>query len=71
MIVGLHFLPLAGLFQHPSHYVTGILGCAIGVAGFLIPDPSVRLSAVGLSFGLLLWLTVAALVASAFRLSGE
>ena len=71
VIVGLHFLPLAGLFQRPSYYVTGLLGCAIGVAGFLIPDPSARLSVVGLSFGLLLWLTVAAVVASAFRLSGE
>lgn len=58
VIVGLHFLPLAGLFEQPVYYVTGILGCLIGVAGFLIPDPPARLSAVGLSFGLLLWLTV-------------
>jgi hypothetical protein len=58
IIVGLHFFPLARLFQRPSYYATGILGCAIGVAGFLISDPAVRLSAVGLSFGLLLWLTV-------------
>jgi Mg2+/citrate symporter len=53
LIVGLHFLPLAGLFQRPSYYVTGLLGCAIGVAGLLIPEPSVRQSTVGLSFGLL------------------
>ena len=38
VIVGLHFLPLAGLFEQPVYYVTGILGCLIGVAGFLIPD---------------------------------
>ena len=71
LIVGLHFLPLAGLFQRPSYYVTGLLGCAIGVAGLLIPDPSVRQSTVGLLFGLLLWLTVAAAVSTAFSLSGE
>jgi hypothetical protein len=58
VIVGLHFLPLAGLFQQPQYYISGIVGCAIGVAGFLIPDPRARLSAVGLSFGLLLWFTV-------------
>lgn len=58
IIVGLHFFPLARLFQRPSYYATGILGCAIGIAGFLISDAAVRLSAVGLAFGLLLWLTV-------------
>jgi hypothetical protein len=58
VIVGLHFLPLAGLFQQPQYYISGIVGCAIGVAGFLIPDQPARLSAVGLSFGVLLWFTV-------------
>jgi len=58
IIVGLHFFPLARLFQRPSYYATGIVGCAIGVSGFLISEPSVRLSVAGLSFGLLLWLTV-------------
>ncbi len=59
VIVALHFFTLAALFQRPSYNVTGILGCAIGLGGALISSPSARLSAVGLSFGLLLWLTVA------------
>ena len=58
VIVGLHFLPLVGLFQRPLYYATGILGTTIGIAGFFIADPSTRQSLVGLSFGLLLWLTV-------------
>lgn len=66
VIVGLHFLPLAGLFQQPLYYITGILGCAIGIAGFLISDPPTRLSAVGLSFGWLLWITITTLLWSAY-----
>ena len=59
LIVGLHFFPLASLFGRSFYYGTGILGCAIGGSAFFISDPSLRTSAVGLSFGLLLWLTTA------------
>ena len=61
-IVGLHFFPLAALFGSPAYYVTGVLGCAISLAGFLTYDPALRKTVVGLSFGTLLWLTVAAIL---------
>jgi hypothetical protein len=59
IIVGLHFIPLAGLFGAPLYYVTGTLGCVIGVIGLLISQPSLRNTFVGIAFGLLLWLTTA------------
>ena len=68
VIVGLHFLPLAKLFNASIYYATGFLGCAIGIAGLLISDPLLRSSFVGLSFGLLLWLTSAAVLVKASRL---
>ena len=68
VIVGLHFFPLAGLFGRPVYYVTGLLGCAIGTTGLLISDPALRTSFVGLSFGSLLWLTVAAVLVECFSL---
>jgi len=57
LIVGLHFFPLAGVFSAPFYYFTGAVGSAIGIAGFLIPDVPLRLSFIGLAFGLLLWIT--------------
>ena len=62
VIVGIHFFPLAAVFRQPSYYATGTLGCIIGVIGFLIADDAARLSLVGLSFGLLLWLTTIAVL---------
>lgn len=57
LIVGVHFFPLAALFRAPLYYFTGALGCAIGVAGFLVADGELRQKFVGLSFGVLLWMT--------------
>jgi hypothetical protein len=70
LIVGLHFFPLAKLFGAPTYYVTGLLGSGIGVAGLLIPDPPLRNTIVGLSFGLLLWTTAAALLVEIIVFSG-
>jgi hypothetical protein len=70
LIVGIHFLPLAALFASPVYYVTGLLGCAIGVVGFFMADGAMRQKVVGLSFGLLLWATCAWIVFSA-SLSGN
>ncbi len=61
-IVGAHFIPLAALFKAPVYYATGILGCLIGLAGFLVPDLALRQKIVGLSFGLVLWATSAWIV---------
>lgn len=57
LIVGVHFVPLAALFHRPIYYWTGFLGCAIGLLGFFIADSLLRQKVVGLSFGLLLWVT--------------
>lgn len=59
IIVGVHFVPLAALFKSPVFYVTGALGCAIGLAGFFLTDARLRQKVVGLSFGLMLWATAA------------
>lgn len=59
IIVGVHFFPLAALFRAPVYYGTGLLGCAIGLTGFLVADANLRQKVVGLSFGMLLWATVA------------
>jgi hypothetical protein len=69
LIVGLHFFPLASLFGRPVYYATGLLGCVIGITGLLISDPALRMSFVGLSFGSLLWLTVAAVLVKCFSIS--
>jgi hypothetical protein len=69
IIVGLHFFPLASLFGARVYYATGSLGCAIGMTGLLISDPALRMSFVGLSFGSLLWLTVAAVLVKCFSIS--
>jgi hypothetical protein len=65
LIVGVHFFPLAALFKAPLYYVTGSVGCLIGLAGFLTADNDGRQKVVGLSFGLLLWATSAWTVGSA------
>ncbi len=43
VIVGLHFLPLAKLFEVPRYYVTGILFCAISVATMLLNPSSAHI----------------------------
>lgn len=68
LIVGLHFFPLAGVFSAPFYYFTGAVGSAIGIAGFFIPDVPLRLSFIGLAFGLLLWITSVVRLVQASRL---
>jgi hypothetical protein len=65
LIVSIHFLPLAALFESPVYYGTGLLGCAIGLVGFFIADTGMRQKVVGLSFGVLLWATCLWIVFSA------
>ncbi|MFY9646411.1 MAG: hypothetical protein WAK29_14620 [Terriglobales bacterium] len=57
VIVGVHFIPLARLFQSPFYYGTALAGCAIGLAGLFVSDAKQRQQVVGLSFGILLWAT--------------
>jgi hypothetical protein len=56
-IVGLHFLPLAHVFEVPLYYWTGAL-CILGmVACSMIRDAGTRLLCAGLVMAALLWLT--------------
>jgi hypothetical protein len=58
LIVGLHFLPLAKLFNVPLYYWTGAL-CVLGVvACLMIYDPAFRLRCVGFTMTIVLWGTV-------------
>ena len=57
LIVGVHFFPVAALFHWPAYYGTALAGCAIGLLGFFVDDPELRQKIVGISFGLLLWVT--------------
>jgi hypothetical protein len=59
LIVAVHFFPVAALFRAQVYYGTALLGCAIGLVGFLMADSNLRQKVVGLSFGLLLWATAA------------
>jgi hypothetical protein len=57
LIVGVHFLPLAYVFEVPLYYWTGALAI-FGVLGcFLIPAVDLRQLCVGLVMAAVLWLT--------------
>jgi hypothetical protein len=58
-IVGVHFFPLAALFRTPLYYGTALVGTAIGLIGFFMTDDALRQKVVGMSFGILLWVTAA------------
>lgn len=62
IIVGVHFLPLAHVFEVPLYYWTGALS-VLGVLGcLLIRDVSARLLWVGLVMAAVLWLSVVLLL---------
>jgi hypothetical protein len=68
IIVGIHFLPLATLFDLPAYRVTAGLLIAIGAAGLTLgiadATPATLQSVVGLSAGLTLWGTWGTLLRS-------
>ena len=57
VIVGLHFLPLARVFEVPLYYWTGALSVLGMLACSLIPDPGTRLLSAGLVMAAILWAT--------------
>jgi len=63
LIVGVHFLPLAKLFEVPVYYWTGALSTLGVLACLLIHDFPLRVLGVGLVMAVVLWLTVAYLLA--------
>ncbi|MGB6687438.1 MAG: hypothetical protein WBE76_06315 [Terracidiphilus sp.] len=65
IIVGLHFLPLARVFEVPLYYWTGALS-VLGMLGCsLIRDAGTRVLCAGLVMGAVLWLTAAVLLLQA------
>jgi hypothetical protein len=59
LVVGLHFLPLAAVFDVPLYYWTGVAMCLCTVGSVFLVGPSTRLLVLGLSVGAVLWLTAA------------
>ena len=58
LIVGVHFIPLARVFEVPLYYGTGAL-CVVGVLGSaFIGDSGLRVLFAGLTMAVVLWGTV-------------
>jgi hypothetical protein len=57
IIVGLHFMPLARWMPARLYYCTGALLIVLGVCGFAIQRPDLRLLIVSLGAASILWLT--------------
>ncbi len=62
VIIGLHFLPLARLFEVPLYYWTGALSLLGMIASSLIPDSGTRTLCASLIMAAILWLTAALLL---------
>jgi MFS family permease len=62
VIVGLHFIPLARLFNCPLYYWTGISFVLVAIGSFAIDPLAIRQAITCLGCGLALWLTTAVLV---------
>jgi hypothetical protein len=69
VVVGLHFIPLARVFEVPLYYWTGVLCVLAMLGGSLIRDAGTRLLCAGLIMAALLWLTAVLLLLQA-RLIG-
>jgi hypothetical protein len=70
IIVGIHFFPLAPLFQVRSHYLTGALLCLVAIVTLLVVPTRVTVGnreiiawwvVVGFGCALILWVTGLAL----------
>jgi hypothetical protein len=57
VIVGLHFIPLARLFNAPLFYSTGVAMVLSVLFAFAMRDLTRRQAAVGIGCGLVLWIT--------------
>ena len=71
LIVGLHFLPLARLFQVPVYSVTGLLCIACALASLFVSNEALRLLLLGLSIAIVLWVSagIVLLLYAGFRRS--
>jgi hypothetical protein len=62
LIVGLHFFPLARVFQVPLYGLTGLFCIVSGLASLLVPDSRARLVALGFAMAAVLWISAAAVL---------
>ena len=62
VIVGVHFIPLAFVFEVPLYYWTGVLSVLGMLACSLVPDAATRVLCAGLVMAAVLWLTVVLLL---------
>jgi hypothetical protein len=70
LVVGLHFLPLAGLFNFAGYYAVGVAIVACAVASALLLHGNAIVAATGIGTGTVLWLTALAALVYSGRLAG-
>ena len=71
VIVGLHFIPLARVFEVRLYYWTGVL-CVVGMLGCsLIRDSGMRVLCAGLFMAAVLWLTAVLVLLQAHQLGSR
>lgn len=54
-IVGVHFIPLARIFQVPAYAVGGVVMTVLAGLSLLIPDEGLRVYVLGISSAVVLW----------------
>jgi hypothetical protein len=59
IIVGLHFIPLAQQLPVRLYYATSAILIVLGIAGFWITSPDLRVLTIGIGAACTLWLTLA------------
>lgn len=69
LIVGVHLFPLARLFHYPLHYVTGGVLVAWAALSAAIAPAGALQSTTALGTGTVLWLSAAATLVAALRLT--
>ena len=70
LVVGIHFFPLARIFDQPEYRWTGIGLCVVGAVGLLalaLTDDATARNTVGIGAALVLWATSLAVSRSASR----
>ncbi len=71
LIVSLHFIPLGRIFHVQVYYFVGIVGCAISLVAFSPLFGVARLMFLGVTMGVLLWLSAVYILWRADRIGPE
>jgi hypothetical protein len=70
LIVGAHFIPLAGIFQAPRHRTTGIALMVLAALAPTLPG-SIRAVVECVAAGLILWMSAGGALYAAFRMASR